>query len=209
MADMMSLLVDILKISSTHVNEYANQGAINQLFFLFIFPTVFIIVFIYILSYRVMPHHKGLRLIIAVVVYAFIIISGYYNWFVFLSSYWLLGLVLIGFLYLLLGRGGGGEGGGGGAKRLTGKAKSYLGLIKTATVGDRSINPLEIIADKKLFDQKIAEMDAEIKKAEEEKKNTPKEQQGIISDSIARMKAEKREMEHRRKEHLRLRKAAA
>jgi uncharacterized membrane protein len=122
MADILQLLIDILKITPQQVSQYATQGPLYQMFYLFVFPTVFIIVFIYILSYRAMKHHAGLRVIIAMVVYAFIILGGYYKWFVFLSGYWLLGLVLLGFLFLLIGKGGG-EGGKGQHR----ETENYLG----------------------------------------------------------------------------------
>jgi len=206
MADIFQMLVDILKITPQQVSEYASQGLLYQMFYLFIFPTIFVVVFIYILSYRIMRFHHGLRVLLAAAVYAFIILQGYYNWFVMLSKFWFFGLIFLGFIFLMLGRGGGGEGGGG--KRLA-IPKSILNSAKTALIGDRTLNPLEIAADSKLYDQKIRELQTALKEAESEKSRTPKEQQGIVSDSIARLRGEIKELEHRRAEHLRLRKAAA
>ena len=130
MADILQLLVDILKITPQQVSQYATQGPLYQMFYLFVFPTVFLIVFIYILSYRVMKHHRGLRIVIAMIVYAFIIFQGWYKYFVILSGYWLFGLVLLGFLFLMIGRGG--DGGGGGAKRAM--TRNTLDKLKTALV---------------------------------------------------------------------------
>jgi hypothetical protein len=206
MADIFQMLVDILKITPQQVSEYASQGPLYQMFYLFIFPTIFVVVFIYILSYRIMRFHHGLRVLLAAAVYAFIILQGYYNWFVMLSKFWFFGLIFLGFIFLMLGRGGGGEGGGG--KRLA-IPKSIFNSAKTALIGDRTFNPLEIAADSKLYDQKIRELQTALKEAESEKSRTPKEQQGIVSDSIARLRGEIKELEHRRTEHLRLRKAAA
>ncbi|MEE9323654.1 MAG: hypothetical protein V3U72_03840 [Candidatus Aenigmarchaeota archaeon] len=107
--DIFQWLVDILQISSQLVNEYAVQGPLYQIFYLFFFPTLFIIVFIYILTSRWMGEHKGLQILIAVAVYAFIIFQGMYNWFVFLSQYWIIGLIILGFIWLVFRpRGGGG-----------------------------------------------------------------------------------------------------
>jgi len=110
--DVFQFLVDILKINQNLVNEYASQGALYQMFYLFIFPAIFIIIFIWILTNRIMGEHKGLRILLSVGVYAFIILQGYYSWFVMLSKYWFFALLILGFLYFISYRGGGGRGKG-------------------------------------------------------------------------------------------------
>lgn len=101
--DIFQLLIDIFKISPQMVNQYATVSPLEQIFYLFFFPTLFIIVLIFILT-RYITEHKGINLMIALAVYAFIIFQGLYNWFVFLSKYWLLGLILLAFIYLILGK---------------------------------------------------------------------------------------------------------
>lgn len=197
--DIFQMLVDIFKISPSMVSKYASVTPLEQMFYLFFFPTLFIIILIYIMVSHWMSEHKGLSIMLAIAVYAFIIFQGFYSWFVFLSPYWLIMLLVLGGIWLFFRPKSGGASG-----MTAGKGKRLLGNFKTALIGDRSWNPLEIAADRKMYEQKIKELSAEIEKAEEEKRNTPKEQQGIISDSIARMKADKRELEHRRKEHLRM-----
>lgn len=112
--DIFSLLVDIFKINQNLVSEYALQGSFYQLFYLFVFPAILIIVFIWILTNWIMGPHKGLRLLLSVGVYAFIILQGYYSYFVMLSKYWFFGLLILGFFYLIAYRGGSKGGGGGG-----------------------------------------------------------------------------------------------
>ena len=143
-ADIFEMLVDILKINQNLVYEYSNQGALYQLFYLFIFPTLFIVIFIWILSNRVMGQHKGLRLLLAVGVYAFIILQGYYSWFVTLSKYWLFGLIVLGFLYMIVYRGGNIMGGGGGAKGKVAEAGGgALHFVEEMT--GMKINPAKVL----------------------------------------------------------------
>ncbi len=83
------------------------------LYFLF-FPSVFIILFIYILSNSILKGGgltQGLRFLIAVSVYAYIIISGWYYIFLPLSEIWFVIIIILGFLYLII-RHFGGEGSG-------------------------------------------------------------------------------------------------
>jgi hypothetical protein len=134
MADIFEMLVDILKINQNLVYEYSSQGALYQLFYLILFPTLFIVIFIWILSNKVMSQHKGLRLLLAVGVYAFIILQGYYSWFVMFSKYWLFGLIVLGFLYMISYRGGGIMGGGGA------KPKTLPGNLSFGKILDQ-VNP--------------------------------------------------------------------
>lgn len=198
MADIFQLLVDILKITPQQVSQYAAQGPLYQMFYLFVFPTVFIIVFIYILSYRAMRYHAGLRVVIAMVVYAFIILGGYYKWFVILSGYWLLGLILLGFLFLLIGRGGE----SGGAKRMM--SRNTLSNVKRALVGNRTLNPFEIGADQHVMSQEIKNIEEQIKAKRMVMKDTPKEQRGIIDAEIAELEAAKRDIQDRKKRFLKM-----
>jgi hypothetical protein len=110
--DVFQFLVDIFKINQNLVNEYASQGPLYQMFYLFVFPAIFIIIFIWILTNRIMGEHKGLRILLSVGVYAFIILQGYYSWFAMLSKFWFFGLLVLGFLYFISYRGGGGKGKG-------------------------------------------------------------------------------------------------
>ncbi|MFH1237703.1 MAG: hypothetical protein V1648_04870 [Candidatus Aenigmatarchaeota archaeon] len=110
-ADVFGMLVDILKINQNQVAEYAAQGPLYQLFYLLFFPTVFIVIFVWILSHAVIGEQKALRILLSIGVYAFIILQGLYNWFVMLSKFWLFGLMFLGFIYFIAYRGGRGGGG--------------------------------------------------------------------------------------------------
>jgi len=87
------------------------------IFYAIFFPAVFIIVFIWLLSNKMFPGHKGLKVLIAFAFYAFIIMQGWYYLFLILSKMWYVGLVILGFFWLALyGLRGGAKGGGGGAQ---------------------------------------------------------------------------------------------
>jgi hypothetical protein len=133
-ADIFQMLVDILKINQNLITEYASQGTLYQMFYLFIFPTVFIVFFIWILSNSMIKGHGGMRLIIALCVYAFIILQGYYSFFVSMSKFWLFGLLILGFLYLIIPKLS-----GGGAKGMTGGG--VVGYIEGIT--GKKLNPLK------------------------------------------------------------------
>lgn len=174
MADVLQLLIDIFKISPQMVNEYSTVSPLEQIFYLFFFPTLFIIVFIYILTSRWMGEHKGLQILIAVAVYAFIIFQGLYNWFVFLSQYWLIGLIILGFIWLVF------RPRGGGAKAMTADEKSkggkLLGFLEDVT--GKKLNPKDILKFNKMIDRDIQQL---IKR----KKVLDKRSKELGSDSAA------------------------
>jgi len=95
---------------------------IGPLFYFLLFPIVFTILFIYILSSTILHGGnltKGMRLLIGISVFIFIIISGWYPVMLVLSEFWfIMIIVLFGAWYFIgkhRGGGGGGSGGKGGA----------------------------------------------------------------------------------------------
>lgn len=155
MADMLQLLIDIFKISPQMVNQYSTVSPLEQIFYLFFFPTLFIIVFIYILTSRWMGEHKGLQILIAIAVYAFIIFQGLYNSFVFLSNYWLIGLMILGGIWFVFRpRGGGGARGmAAGGK---GKGGKFLGFLEDVT--GKKLNPKDILKFNKMIGRDIQQL---------------------------------------------------
>ena len=175
MADMLQLLIDIFKISPQMVNEYSTVSPLEQIFYLFFFPTLFIIVLIFVLT-RYITEHKGINLLIALAVYAFIIFQGMYNWFVFLSKYWLFGLVFLAFIYLILGRLGQPRGAKGKAFEGKGKGGKFLGFLEDVT--GKKLNPKDILKFGKMIDRDIQQL---IKR----KKILDKRSKELGSDSAA------------------------
>ncbi len=92
--DILQLLVEILQISPQLVNEYSSQGPIYQLFYLFFFPMVFIVILVWMVMER-FSRHRGLSILIGIAVLAFIILQGWYSFFAYLSRFWILIVVII------------------------------------------------------------------------------------------------------------------
>ena len=94
---------------------------IGPLFYFLLFPAVFTIVFIFILMGSVvgggLKEHAGLRILVGVTAFIFIIISGWYPIMLVLSEFWYIAaIILAGFWYFIgshFGKSGGGGGGGG------------------------------------------------------------------------------------------------
>jgi|GEM_PF-1954722 len=124
--DIMQTLVELL--CPTYGAQSACQNFINNpyhqviqplgplIYFLF-FPTVFLILLIYIGTGVVLRGNvssvKGLRLLLSVAVLVAIIIQGYYPMILWLSDLWFLLLPLIFVLFFIIRHFGGGGGGGG------------------------------------------------------------------------------------------------
>jgi hypothetical protein len=183
--DVLQFLVDIFKINQNLVSEYASQGPLYQLFYLFIFPAIFILIFIWILTNRIMGEHKGLRILLSVGVYAFIILQGYYSWFVMLSKFWFFGLIGLGFLYFISYRGGGGRGRG--AQGMTsegGKGGRILSYLQDST--GKMMNPAEASRLKNMLERDLGILKGN-RKVLEQRAKTIKEQKAAeqIYDEIA------------------------
>jgi len=92
--DIFQMLIQILQISPQLVNEYSAQGPIYQLFYLFFFPMVFIVILVWMVMER-FSKHRGLSILIGIAVLAFIILQGWYSFFAYLSRFWILIVVII------------------------------------------------------------------------------------------------------------------
>ena len=125
MADILDVLIQILNIDCGVAQcYYANP--MEGLFYLFFFPTIFIILFIYILTnfiFRGSGKIQGLRILIAVGAYAFIIFERLFTMVVGLSRlWWILTIILVGlYAFIRFLFKGGEEGGSKGAMPDIGK----------------------------------------------------------------------------------------
>ncbi len=123
MVTVMDLVAQFFRISPQLVSKYAAQGQIYQIFYLVFFPTLFVLLFIYLLTSRgAIGLHRGFKVLISIAVYAFIILNGWYSYFIMLSEFWLFMLIILGGVYFFWARGGtkGGQlaqAGGGGQAR--------------------------------------------------------------------------------------------
>jgi hypothetical protein len=100
MATILDILIQTLNIdcSVAQCSGYASE--IEAMFYLFFFPTIFIILFIYILTsfiFRGGGKVRGLKLLIAIGVYAFIVFEHMFTSVVAISRlWWLLTIILVG-----------------------------------------------------------------------------------------------------------------
>lgn len=117
---LLDVIIDILKINCSVVQCTGYASDIEALFYLFFFPTVFIILFIWVVTSVIITQiggkAGGLRILISVALYAFIVFEGYYTLFVSLSQLWWLLLATLVGLYIFIrkiihGNGGGVTGG--------------------------------------------------------------------------------------------------
>ncbi len=138
MADLMDLLMQFLCQQNTigecqqFVSSYTDP--IQQLVFFLLFPIVFLVIFVTILSQEAVPRlGKKLGMLFAVAILIFIVVQGYYYIFLTISKLWMYFVVILLGLWIVLkyiigrkggggapsgrslggGYGGGGRGGGG------------------------------------------------------------------------------------------------
>ncbi len=145
MADVVQVLVDALCQQGTasrctqFLSEYPDVT--QQLIWLVFFPSVFILIFVYILaqglSQQLGDAHKKFQALLAVAFYLFIIFQGWYHMALAISRFWFISVILISGFFVLIHRmggfGGGSSGNGGGRGgqprhigSIGGEASSYL-----------------------------------------------------------------------------------
>ena len=136
--DILQQLIDILGINCSLVNCYY-PNPIEGLFYLVFFPSVFAILFIYVLSGSIIrgseSFPKGLRLLIGISVFLFIIFQGWYTALVSISKLWFILIIILGGLWWFIKAhfGEGGKAGGGfpALQRWTGLPKRKVAGIIT------------------------------------------------------------------------------
>lgn len=118
---LLDVVIQVLNINCSVVQCSGYSSDIEALFYVLFFPTVFIILFVYIVTGAIISRMDGkpgaLRILISVALYAFIIFEGFYSLFASLSRVWWLLLVTLVGLWIFIRQfiHGGGGGGGGGA----------------------------------------------------------------------------------------------
>lgn len=132
MSDIFTILQDFLCYGNSQCaqifNEYTYRPVVEGLFYTVFFPIVFILVFIFMLTNKIMKDHKGLNLLLSVAFFAFIILQGWYVWFMLLGKIWFVALIILGFFWLALyGLRPGGISGGGGSGGAPGRSGGLIG----------------------------------------------------------------------------------
>jgi hypothetical protein len=98
---LLDVVIQVLNIDCGVVQCSGYASEVEALFYVLFFPTVFIILFVYIVTGAIINKVGGaqgaFRILISVALYAFIIFEGYYNLFAALASaWWLLLATLVG-----------------------------------------------------------------------------------------------------------------
>jgi len=107
MVDVLTLLQQFLCYNNNSCMQQFQQYAykpMEGIFYAVLFPIVFILIFVYIISIVIgtFSESKKFRILIAVIVFAFIILQGWYGFFISISNLWLYVLVFLGFIWMLL-----------------------------------------------------------------------------------------------------------
>jgi hypothetical protein len=154
---LLDIIINALKINCSAVQCTGYPSEIEAIFFLVVFPTVFLILVIYILTNFIFRGDgntpRGLRLLIALTLYAFVIMQSLYTMFIPISRFWWLVIILLVGLWafvrhLIHGQGFGGTSGktgssykgiGGGRgwlnpRYLEKKTKEVIGAIDPADI---------------------------------------------------------------------------
>jgi hypothetical protein len=104
MADLLTQIVQFLGVNCNMVNcVYPNP--MEGLFYLVLLPTVLIILFVYFISSlitRKLGSYAGAKLIIAIVVYIFIVIEQWYTLFISLAQIWIILVIIIGVILFIV-----------------------------------------------------------------------------------------------------------
>ena len=161
----------------------------QYIYFLF-FPTVFLLLFLWIVFKDAVKANKGISLIATIAVYIFIIIQGLYPIFLALGELWIIFIFILGFFYIIIRRFRKDSGGG-----KSGKMTANMGMAQIAkemAFGKRELNPaIRKLKGKELGD-KIKELEAYMKTL-----SSSEERKGV-AEQISALKADRKELEKRK-----------
>ncbi len=204
--EILNLLVKFLSINCSFVNCYQYPSELHALFFVFFFPTVVLILFVYVLTTSISNsltgnYHSAIFLLLSAALYIYIVLQGLFNIFVVLSTtYFIVIILVVGpILFLIthiLGRGGGGRGG-------PFSAPKDVRDILTPIIGDKEINPLTILGNRKLIDDKLRILHDQEKTLRDELSLADREDQEHIKAQIGRIKTAIAELKRVKKDNLR------
>jgi hypothetical protein len=135
MADIVDLLVGLLCMQNTQSRcqqFLAGYNDVVQLVWLVFFPTVFLLIFIYLLAEGIVKGVEGnskkkLQTLLSVAIYLFIIFQGWYHIFLSLSRFWFIAVIVLSGFFVFINKMGGAGRSGSGGKGLASGLKKELG----------------------------------------------------------------------------------
>lgn len=141
MVDIVDTLIQILCQQGTQsdctqfLSSYPDIA--QQLVFFVLFPAIFLIIFVNIIAKGVTA--ATYKTLLAIGIFIFIIYQGWYHFFLNISKFWFIGLIVLGGIYVLIRKMGAasGNGGGGGGK---GAGRSSSSLTKELLLGSHELN---------------------------------------------------------------------
>ena len=170
----LDVVIQVLNINCSVVQCSGYASEIEALFYVLFFPTVFIILFVYIVTGAIISKIGGaqgaFRILISVALYAFIIFEGFYSTFASLSRVWWLLLVTLVGLWLFIRQfiHGGGNSGGSPMSGFKGKRSG-----SSVQLSQRFLSKLSGNVKKKkvAIEQSMKELEGIVKSIEKEAKN--------------------------------------
>ena len=155
---------DTLSKCEEFVSSYADP--LQQVLFFLLFPAIFIIIFIEQLSSMVTSATRYSTLF-GVAVFIFIVIQGWFHYFLLFGKYWFMSVIIIGGFFVMLRKmgatansgGGGGGGGKGGPRAVEEAGKTTADMMVKALTGGRELNPLRTGAQKEAAKIELKEVE--------------------------------------------------
>lgn len=191
MADILETLMSIMCQQNTlsqcqnFIQQYPT--VLEQTIYFFFFPTVFSILFVYVISDAVANNiSKKFKVLIGVALFVFIVMQGWYHYMLILSRFWFFAIIILGGFYAIMNMGIRKSVGGGGSP-VSQKALGSLGkfIKKRAAVGIRG--------DEESLHKKVMRERSQVEKLEERIKEAEKRNDDYAAGNLRHMKMMKME----------------
>jgi hypothetical protein len=194
MADILDMLMSLLcqqnTISQCQNFVQAYPTVWEQAIYFFLFPTVFTILFIYVISDAVAENiSKKFKALIGIAIFVFIIMQGWYQYMLILSRFWFFSIIILGGFYAFMNMGikksdkFQGQGKGGVAPTV---AKTVADYVKKRAVS-------AIREDEKSLNNRIEREKSAVETMEEKIDNYEKAGDKYAASNLRHMKALKME----------------
>lgn len=117
MADILQTILQFLNVNCQYINCYY-PNPFEGLFYLVLLPAAVLLAFLYIIFNNVLKlQHVGIKLLLTIVIFIFIIIEGWFTLFISIGPIWVFAVLILAVFIAIFGRWRRGRGptGGGGA----------------------------------------------------------------------------------------------
>lgn len=172
MVDIVDTLIEILCQQGTQsectqfLSSYPDVT--QQLVFFILFPVIFLLIFVNLIAGGVTS--AGYKTLVAIGIFIFIIFQGWYHYFLNISKFWFIGLIILGGIYVVTHKmgaaSGGGEGGGKGEKGGKAATQAAGHWLREAVVGTQKLDPRERARNAKKCDEVLRRLNEQRQKHE-------------------------------------------